>query len=389
MSENLTKKNHYVPQSYLRMFESDEAGKSLGVYNKELKRLLNFSTSSGQGFERFLYWNNTEGSDKNYYEDKLGKAETECGEIFKRLKSQDKSKLISLTHPEIYALSVLLSFQIFRTPEILSDLTRASKDMMAGALIYLEESKGLEHYEAIKSLIEKNDHKDVALSTMLTQTHNLITSTLHDFVYSISFTNSPLLTCDRPVIQLEDGGLIHSSTYYSSATEFIMPLSRDLVLAFIRKGSNSKKILNLSAEKVNEYIVRNASSRIYFHPEDTDYATDIINKTLENFKDEPIYKPLEFSGFSSGFRIKASDLSGDSETTIFEYETFSTPSFWMKTELRPILKSEVMKIYNRSKSIEKTVDSIMSSQKLTEKSRESTTEIVKEVIAELNDSEED
>lgn len=391
MSETLTKKNHYVPQSYLRMFESDEAGKSLGVYNKEIQRLLNFSTASGQGFERFLYWNNISGSNKNHYENQLGLAETECGEIFKRISAGQGNTLISLSHNEIFSLTLLLAFQIFRTPEILSDITTASQDMKLRALELLEESREssqftTEQYDAIRELIETNDDKDTALSTMLLEAKRFIETILKDFSYSISLTNEPLITCDRPVIQLEDGGLIHSSTYYPSATEFIMPLSRGLVFTLIRKNSNSKKLLDLSAAKVNEYIVRNASSRIYFHPDDTKYAVNLITKVFTKFKDEPIYKPNDISGFGGGLIIKAFDITsgskGSEDETLFKYESFSFPTFWSKTDTRVLNKADVIKIYNKCQSFEKTADSIMLTHGLEEEYRQPTLQRVKEVVLE-------
>lgn len=379
MAGSVTTKNHYVPQSYLRVFESDRAGKSLGVYDKDSGR-LHYSTASGQGFEKLLYWNNIEHSDKNFYETQLGKVETRCGDFFKNIKSMWVNQLNSISQEDIYSLSVLVAFQLFRTPSVLSEIERGFKDSLRNAR-ELVESQNNEHKEVILKMLELQDAKDNALQTMIVESKRLALSMIENFRYALIRTEKePLIICDRPVIQLEEGGLIDSSTFYPKSTDLLMPLSRNLVLVLSRKDTVG--FLDISSPTINELTVRNAEKRIYFHPYDEEYAVSKIERTTLDFQDIEPFIPSKFHIMEGGVSVTAVD-SSNNEEVIFESLSYTNPGFWDKTSKKIIYDKEIVRLYEKYNDLEITVDQVLIFLNLPENRR---SEVFAKVSSVINDS---
>jgi hypothetical protein len=258
------KKQHFVPQVYLRQFSSDQA--HIWLFDKETGR-TNGVTIADVAQRKYFYDFADEladnGIDVQLVENKFSELESDLehalADVFEliqndRLDILDKSRL-----------SVHLAFQWVRTYEFRETIIKGSTTFLQSIIDEFVERNSPESSKDIYPQIElKKDYESIAhFLFMFNQSHmdNMITLFLRNYYWIIGRNNTiqPLFTSDNPIVleshsEVEDYLGIGVGTYGS---EFIWPINSEYVLILREKSHFDASsfyledtILNLSLDEV-------------------------------------------------------------------------------------------------------------------------------------------
>lgn len=257
------KKQHFVPQFYLRNFSSD--GKKLFVYDKSADKEFVSNVSDVASENAFYDMPEVDPiiGIENFIEKQLHPFEEMGAEAIKKLLSSLKEKRYCRIHPDIKVdLSLYLAVQYMRSKETREtmvemfskikkeefyqflcnespDLNVSRKDFD----IYLEEDKK----SAYHSLILTDEDTRVELSGELHKNYWYIAK---------NCTNLPLYTSDQPLVK--HGHLDHPirsmQGFSSPGIEVVFPLSHEylLIICDYRTFPHAKKLGNQIVSIKNE-----------------------------------------------------------------------------------------------------------------------------------------
>lgn len=171
-----TKKQHFVPQFYLRFFADSQ--KLLQVYDIKNNRLGSPRSSSGTGYKKYFY------AAETGVPDEASQQIEKWLQVYENTISQELPKIIDkiLSHQHIddddkYILSALMCMLWLRSPGMRAQLNRMNEDITKQMMSFYVP-------ERVDSLIKKDGVK------MSNEEHLDMIKTLEDGSYKLKFNNA-------------------------------------------------------------------------------------------------------------------------------------------------------------------------------------------------------
>lgn len=336
-----TKKNHFVPETYQKGFwdsEKNDERKSIGLLNLKVGA-ISYSNPSGQMFERKLYWPDSKSESKEIYENLFNKIETPITPILRMLQDGD----FNLTEDNLQDIHKYIIMQMLRIPTSLKSLTSASEVTHNKVTDFLENFEGGPLFsDSITS------PKDLALFIITDENNvtNIANSMFDGTKWFICSTKEPLITCDRPVMQFENGKLLNSDQPYPAFTDLVIPLTRNSYLLYFRVGS-STNILNLSVDYINKSVIANANERVIFHPDDKEYV-EKIKLEMDASPDEWMrHDPEHIAVIEVGTRL----INAENDEEIFR-KTHTSAVNSIRGNQPIVLKEEIFELLDEHQTTE-------------------------------------
>ena len=253
MSER-TRRQHHVPQFYLRHFTSD--GTHLFAFNKDDKRSFSSSTK-GVGQDRDFY-NICEKLDDNYVDpliiDKsITNLEGTLSQWFSEaLESLEQSGTI--TEDQRYQLSLYVAFQYFRTKEFRALSVETVEKLAEADMSILLQQMGIdvppESFEATFDREKASMLQASRLFDLPTMAEAACGLGSHIWVFGENTTGQPFYTSDNPIASRPHSG-IHG--ILARGIELAFPLSSNRILVmFDRRSFKEKESLEMTTSNFSE-----------------------------------------------------------------------------------------------------------------------------------------
>ena len=178
--DNQTKKQHFLPQFYLKNFE--DATGQLQIYDIKNNRMAKPRSSSGVGYKPYFYAANTGVADEvsQHIENWLG--------VFENIIAQDLPNIINkiLTYQHInnndrYILSALMCMLWLRTPSMRNQLNSMQENLMKQLMQFREPKDTIDKYIAKTGKSISKERREELIKI------------LGDGSYRLSFNNAPHL----------------------------------------------------------------------------------------------------------------------------------------------------------------------------------------------------
>ncbi len=278
------KKQHYIPQFYLRNFSIGSNGKSLGVYNINRSKYIAKSTLKNQAAENYFYGDNPR------IEKSLCTIETQTAPIISKIIL--RSALPTRYSKEHHALVVFIIFLLMRTKYAMQE-TNELIDKTAKAVL----SKYQELHDKLDTF--KVTLKEPTLMCLRAAATNVHITYDLDYKLLLNKTGAPFFTSDNPVVLYNQfmeqrnrpGG---STGLASKGLELFMPVSPFCSILFFDKdiyrvGSDNTDLCPISSAEDIDYLnllqYVNADRNIYFNEQiSVDYIKKIALKAKSHRK---------------------------------------------------------------------------------------------------------
>lgn len=264
---NETKRQHYLPQFYLKGFTKEE---KLWVYDRE-KNEFRIQTPVNTAIEKDYYTFSDKKGEKNKSVEKiLADVEGRVVPVFEKIKNQD-----SLNDDDKGIMSLFLSLFIYRVPEfekLSNEIAQAISKFTMKNLISSKEqaAKWIESYEkdtgksfdvSPEILFEyaQNPQFEIILDRNTTLRHMLDLSYKNtNWLYNVDWEifeapkNSSFITTDNPFVLLPPKGFpigIRGYGLRTKGVKKIIPLSKERCI-LIGASGNSFKYINVNTKTV-------------------------------------------------------------------------------------------------------------------------------------------
>lgn len=224
--QNESKKHHYVPQSLLKFFSVDNAGKKIYVYDKSRDKVFPSSimdAGSENGFNKLKtetgIWN---------FEPIFNEVDGRLAILLNQIhQARDVSVL---TKDDRRDWVDMVAVQILRTPIIRTTLPQLAADLV-NTLV----ENGLAKPEDF-SLPTDNDSRHNMVKWFQDRDSLRIALEDKDFVLFEGTNSTPFLISDHPVVICQSISLYGDSGLNSLGVDVYLPLGSDLVLAMLCKS---------------------------------------------------------------------------------------------------------------------------------------------------------
>ena len=252
--DNDTKKQHFIPQCYLRNFSKDK------VHIYQFDVLSQKQISKSVPIETICYEKNMyEYKDKNgnficrnLIEKVLGQFEGRFANVFQSIKAKahilNGKTLSFLSLNEKAFLIIFLATLIVRNPNVLQEGTNLAIEIL-GDNITKNEARNI----ALKTCLPFDKELDVKDKNLL----NPIMKIFEDMSFQVGLTNKELLwTSDSPVILYRSNREEYIDNYEMKADEVIIPLFPNIAL-LMRPFEKTRhdmynRLVKLETEKIKE-----------------------------------------------------------------------------------------------------------------------------------------
>lgn len=299
------KRQHYVPQFYLRRFSIQSEGRNLGIFNLKSNRFILSGSLKEQAARPYFY-----GTDLRA-ETILGGVESTAAPVLGRIVKE-------LTLPARYStehltLVVFTLFQHARTLSVVAEQNELLDKMVK--TIYSKDSRVSDELENLK--IVSNNPIDLPLRIAA---RGYILALDLEYKLIVNSTNVPFITSDNPVVFYNQflerrnwpGGMTGLAC---KGLQIVFPISPSQVLvlydpAVYQIGPSSKSTINISDRSdvfaLNRLQVLNALQNLYFNHDISEEQIRKLVTTSHRFKRPSMATVNEYPLSSS---------SGDDERT--------------------------------------------------------------------------
>jgi len=269
------KKQHYVPQFYLKKFvcksNSPKIEPYLWIHENDVKKK---KAPVNAAHKSYFYTVDTEGIDKNYVEDLLGVIEGETKPILDRILSLG---INAITNPERYIFAKFLSFMLSRTPKMRElDESILSCSIKSHIFNNMKREDIPSRFKNMSedSVIELlNEDLNIPKEALIGMALNFSVDCIPEFNarnWCLLHTNGIcFITSDHPVVLLNQH--VDSDKYLPGlrmkTTDFIFPLSPKVCLYGSYSNVENQALADDRVKKFNSLIYNQSKEVVFSHNE--------------------------------------------------------------------------------------------------------------------------
>lgn len=283
------KKQHYVPQSYLKSFACNSSRKLINIYNFEKDEIISSVNFKDQCYENYYYGKNPEN------EKRLGKIEGAAGATIKQI--LEKENIPSRSSDGHLALMLFILLQVARTPSAEFDGVSSFSNLIKELLIYGN--------PRLKTEIEKSriNIPHMPALNIATATRSLFL--LLDLEYKIFKNKSSegFISSEHPAVRYNS--LFEAQKEHLTKTGFaikglqiFLPLSSKYYLVFYdtktyKIGNKKQKIIDVddldNVTSMNGLQFLNSPENVYFDNTVSEAYLKKISKMFLKFRGKKKY----------------------------------------------------------------------------------------------------
>lgn len=282
------KKQHFVPQFYLKNFALDASRKNLGIFNIDRQKFILSGTLKDQAYKHYLYGHDLA------IENAFSVQEGRTAKVIRAVINQNSISF--LTEIEYYYLLEFVICLRERTVYSFSEINE-STDKLAKAFISSDKAAPKD-IDLNKLQIKLKETANTAMynaGVMMPYTFDLAVKLV------VNETKTPFITSDNPVVFynqfLEDKHKVGSNTGIATkGLEIILPLSPRHTIIFFDKdvykigGKNKITIDTIASSDIlafNKLQYINANHNLYFNGEIQEYQIrDLVGRNTHNRRKE-------------------------------------------------------------------------------------------------------
>jgi hypothetical protein len=269
----IKKKQHYVPQCYLRLFKIiDSSRDKLWCYDKSLipnPRLVSISSIAYQ--KHYYSQINPDGSKNLELENVLSSIEEQAIAVIKSIKPDRGTNQVILDVAQQGLIAFFTALQFYRCPSFRDGIKEIHREIALKSLDVLIRQGVIEKptFE-VDCKVEEWVSLRPMVDAITQLSEHLLTSKYWQFNFSVG--SSTFITCDTPVIMdnadAKDFGPYRPGPLFPT-TEFTFALRKDLCLVFTHRNPDpAKNHMAFNAddewiEKCNLGAIRAANRQIY------------------------------------------------------------------------------------------------------------------------------
>lgn len=307
------KKQHFVPQFYLRNFSNGGRGKAIDLYNIQSKVFRSEAKLKTQAYRDYFY-----GKD-NETEKALGVIESEAASVIRCVLGKEEP-------PRRYTKEhlALMLFTIFQRERTLS--AAREKNEIFGD--FMNELYALEKGIDPKSMIARLKYKEPSRVSLSVAAKMQFIAWDLAYKLIVNKTDTPFITSDNPVVlynqYLEQRKKYGSNTGYASkGLEIFIPISPKISIMFYdesvykvgyRKRSTVEVYNENDVKALNSLQYLNAEENVYFTEDVQRSYIDGLDGSLAKFKKmeksnlDKYYGPTDEEGNHLLFHIYGNDI---------------------------------------------------------------------------------